>query len=135
MIWLELITVMACGALNAWGGYSWHNARRFIMPVLLAVTISFVLHSWLLGFLILPVIGTLCLGYFRLGNFGRGLWLFLQAVVIGLGLFLTGHLTWYFYLLYAVGAGILGGSLVSVYQPIGDVIEGCWLGLIVLFIK
>lgn len=135
MIFIKILTDLACGALNAWGGWKWHNARRFLMPSLLALTISFALHSWWLGLLVLPVIGSLCLGYFHFGNFGRGLWLFLQSVIIGLGLFLTGHLSWYFYLSYTVVSGVLGGSLVNLWQPLGDAIEGCWLGIILFMIK
>ena len=135
MIFIKIIVDLICGALNAWGGFSWHNARRYLMPVVLGITVSVLTHIWWLGLLILPVIGTLCLGYFHFGNFGRGLWLFLQSFVIGAGLLLTGHLVWYFYIPYCIISGILGGLLVKLYQPIGDAIEGCWLGIIVFLVR
>lgn len=134
MILEKIIVILACGALNSWGGFSWHDARRFIMPVVLAVTASFLTHIWWSGFLVLPVIGTLCLGYFSDKNWGRGLWLFLQAVMIGLGLTITGHIYWFIYVPYVIGAGILGGIYKNWWQPLGDFITGCYLGLIVLFI-
>lgn len=133
-ILIKLIIDSVCGALNALGGWHILWMRRYLMPVLIGVGCSLSAHIWWLGFLVLPVIGTLCLKYFGGGKFGRGLWLFLQAVVIGLGLFLTGHLAWYFYFPYTVVAGILGGSLFLLFQPVSDAIFGCWLGIIILFI-
>lgn len=135
MIWLRLAVLFFSGACDSLGGWKLLWMRRYLMPCVLAGCAAILITPHWHGILILPVIGTLCLGYFPWGNFGRALWLFLQSAVIGLGLYLTGHLSMGYYLLYMVGAGILGGTLVSVYQPIGDAIEGCWLGLIVLFIK
>lgn len=136
----KIITILGSGALNAWGGYSWHNARRYLMPVLLGGEAGFIVwenkrKDWWAGLLVLPVIGTLCLGYFNGKNWGRALWLFLQAIIIGLGLTLTGHIQWFIYIPYIIGAGILGGIYRNWWQPLGDFISGCWLGLIILFVR
>ncbi len=133
---IKLVISLVCGALDALGGFCFLPARRFILPFVLAVSVSIFLHIWWIGALILPVIGTLCLGYkdFGSGKFSRGFWLFVQYVLVGLGLFLTHHLSWYVYIPYCVLGGILGGSLVDVFQPIGDMIEGIILGAILLFI-
>ncbi len=133
---IKIICVLGCGALNSWGGFNFHNARRYMMPVLLAITVSYVLHTWWLGVVILPIIATLVLGYknFGSGHFSRGMWLFVQYVLSGLGLCLTGHLAWYFYAPYCVLGGVLGGSLVSLWQPLGDFIEGFFLGSILFLI-
>lgn len=137
MILMKIGVILLSGILNFIGGWKWHNARRFIMPLLLAVSASLCLHIWWIGLMVLPCIGTLILGYKRFGqgNFSRAMWLFVQFSVCGLGLFLTGHLAWYFYIPYCILGGVLGGTLVNVWQPIGDFIEGACLGSILLWIK
>ena len=136
MIELKIAVSLICGALDALGGFCFLPARRFIMPFILAVTVSILLHIWWIGVLVLPVIGTLVLGYkdFGSGHFSRGMWLFVQYSVLGIGLFLTGHLSWYLYAPYCILGGILGGLLVSWWQPLGDFIEGLFLGSIIFLI-
>lgn len=134
-ILVKLAIDAICGVLNSLGGFHFLWMRRYIMPFVLAIAASIQLHILWIGLVVLPVIGTLCLGYFGKGShFGRGLWLFLQSLVIGIGLLLTGHIYWYFFLPYIVISGVLGGSLVNLFQPIGDFIEGFWLGSIILLI-
>lgn len=93
--------------------------------------------DWWAGLLVLPVIGTLCLGYFSDKNWGRALWLFLQAAVAGLGLALTHHLfgDWVTYAVYIVGAGVLGGTYKNWWQPWGDFIAGMYLASILFFVR
>ncbi len=135
MIFIKIIIDICCGALDAWGGYSWHNARRFIMPCLIAISVSTITGVWWLGLTVLPVMGTLCLGYFSGQNWGRALWLFTQAMVISLPLLVLSHLQWYWFVPYVIGAGLLGGLYKNWKQVYGDFITGCWLGLIVLMVK
>lgn len=135
MIFIKIICDLICGSLNAWGGYSWHNSRRFLMPIVIAITVSYISHIWYLGFMVLPVIGTLCLGYFSDKNWGRALWLFLQAFVIGIVLLITGHIDLISYILYIICAGILGGIYKNWNQIKGDFITGSYLGLIVFFVR
>ena len=134
---IKLCIASLCGALDGIGGLCWLPARRFIIPVVLCVSVSTLLHIWWIGLLVLPVIGTLVLGYknFGSGKFSRGCWLFVQYVIVGLGLFLTGHLAWYFYFPYAVLGGVLGGTLISVEQFLGDFIDGLFLGCIIFLVR
>lgn len=134
LLMIKIISDIICGVLNFIGGYCWHNARRFIMPCVVALTVSYVSRVWWLGIGILPVMGTLCIGYFGGRFIGRGLWLALQAFVFGIVCFFTNHLYWYFYLPYVLGAFFLGGSLFDIEEVIGDLIFGCWLGSIVFII-
>ena len=134
LLTVKLIIDLACGALFAWGGFDFLAARRYIMPCVIAIYLSIVCHIYWLGLTVLPVCGTLCLGYSGTKGGYRGFWLFLQSFVIGLGLFLTGHLSWYFYLPYVIISGILGSTLFDVFQILSDSIFGCWLGMIVFIV-
>ena len=135
MLIIKIIVDLACGALGAIGGWKWHNARRFIMPTLLAIAFSFVSHTWWLGLTALPVIGTLCLGYFGQKWLGRGLWLGLQGLVLGVGAVVSSHLLWWVYLPYVLLGFGLGALLFNFEQIIGDIIFYCWLGSIVFFLR
>lgn len=136
MIFIQVITIILSGALNSLGGYHYLFCRRYIMPVIIAITISILTHIWWCGLMVLPVIGTLCLGYdFGRGFLGRGLWLALQAFVIGIGVCVTHHLAWYFFVPYVIIAFLLEGSLYSLFQIIGDIVFGCWLSIIVFFVR
>lgn len=134
MIEFKIAIMMVCGILFSLGGYHWLFCRRFIMPSLLALTFGFLTHSYLCGVYVLPVIGTLCLGYFGSRFWGRGLWLGLQAIVIGVGVTISGHLSWWIYLPYCLGAVVLAGSLYDLEQIIGDLIFGCWLATMIFLL-
>ncbi len=131
MIFLQIFIAISCGALNALGGYHWLFCRRYIMPFILAVGFSIVTHTWWVGSMVLPVMGTLCLGYFKIKNqfLSRGGWLALQAFVIGIGVFLTGHLPWFLYVPNVVLAFVAGGLLYNMKQIEGDVLFGIILAL------
>lgn len=131
---IKFLVMACCAGLNAAGGAFQHNYRRFVMPVILAISVSFITHIWWVGLIVLPVIGTLCLGYFSGKNWGRALWLFLQAVMISIGLTITGHVSLIIMIPYVIGSGLLGGIYKNWYQPIGDAITGCYLGSIILFV-
>ena len=77
---------------------------------------------------------TTTLGYFSPKFWGRGSWLALQALVIGLGLTIFHYLTWPIYVGYILGALLLAGFGYNWTQKYGDFIFGSWLGLIVWFI-
>lgn len=134
---IKILISSACGVMDMIGGLFWLPARRYFMPIFLAISISIITHILWLGFLILPVCITLSLGYkdFGNGNFSRGLWLFVQYLLISGGLLVTNHLHWYFFFPYIILGGILGGSLVKIFAPIGDFIEGFILGSIVFLIN
>jgi hypothetical protein len=101
------------------------------MPVILGVISSISCHSWWVGVLCLPACGTLCLGYFSGENWGRALWLFVQAIALGLGLTLFHFLSWWLFIPYCVLSGVLGGIYKNWYQPVGDFITGFYLSLFI----
>jgi hypothetical protein len=125
---------LACGVLGAWGGGGFLAARRFIMPCVLGVAISFFTHTWWAGLLILPMMGTLCLGYANTGHWWRGMWAFIQAVVAGIGLTWTHHLAWWLFAPYCVLSGVLGGLYVNWEQWFGDICLYGYLGSIVFLV-
>lgn len=147
MIEFQLLIVAICAGCKLIGELWWHNAQRFIMPVVLGIAIAIVSHTWWLGLTVLPSIGIICLGYkdFGLGDAGdRGMWLFLIAVLIGLGPLLAYHtvdhvhihfLKWYFYVPYCLVAGIWGATTRNLNNLIIAPISGAWLGVIIFLIK
>lgn len=132
---IKIAIDLACGALNALGGWHILWMRRYMMPILMGASISFTTHIWWIGFTCLPAIGTLSLGYSKDGNAGRGLWLFIQAVSLSLGCLLLGHFYWFLFVPYIVGAGILGGIYKNWPQIVGDAITGTYLGAFIFFVR
>ena len=133
-----LVVMIVGGLLDAIGGDVIIEMRRFVMPALVGAGISTIVYSfyplwysWMSGLLILPAMGTLTLGYMNGSNFGRGLWLFVQAS-LGFGLLLTLYsiffhvplLAWWLYIIYAVIAGIGGGTYKNLKQFLGDWLTG-----------
>ena len=132
---IKLVIDLVCGGLNALGGWHILWMRRYLMPFILAVSVSVITGIWWQGFLLLPVMGTLSLGYSKGGNFGRAVWLLIQALVIGLGLAVFHHLNWFIYIAYVIGAGILGGFYSPWPQILGDSITGCYLAGILFLVR
>ena len=132
---IKIIIDIICGVLGAWGGYSWHNAKRYLFPTLLAISISYFTGVWWLGAVVLPNMGIETLGYFSNKNWGRALWLFLQALTIGIILVLLGHLIWWNFLIYILGAGVLGGLYKNWEQWIGDFCAYAYLGSIIFMVR
>jgi len=141
-ILIILVVAGVGGLLDAIGGDGALFCRRFIMPFLVAGGISTMVYafhpvwySWLVGLLVTPAIVTLSFAYKRYGegNFSRAMWLFMNAVVMGLGIFLISTffhahlLTWYFYGWYAITTGVWGGLYSSWEQFLGDWVTGAWL--------
>lgn len=141
MIGLQLLTIVICGGLFAWGGYSWHNARRFIMPLILALTCLWLTKSWW-ALTVLGMSPIFCLGYgiksplrhvFGDG-WGRGVWGALAALGASLGLFLTGHIAWYLFGGYLILNFTFENALKKINQIVGDCIIGIGFGLIIFIV-
>lgn len=123
------------------GGAFNHNLRRFVMPLLLALTAWYLTQDWRCVSM-LTTMGAFCLGYgdksplrHCFGNgWGRGIWGLLAGLCLSLGLFLTGHLVWYFFVPYLVLNFILENALKNIPQVIGDPIIGAGFASI-LFIS
>jgi hypothetical protein len=144
MFLLILLSDLIGGILDALGGYHWLFARRYIMPFLFGVvaSVSAVIYehnlsSWWIGILVLPAMGTMTLGYPNGKNSGRGLWLFIQAVALSLGLTIFHHIlwTWFVFIPYVVLAGVLGGIYKNWKQTVGDFVTGTYLGCILWFVR
>ncbi len=153
----KLFIVAICSVLFWWGGDSWHNARRFIMPVVLTLTALFLtkLDFWCV--VMLSCCGAFCLGYgvnsplrHCFGNgWGRGIWGLIAATCLSLPLFLTHHLgielqflhvnaqslSLILLLIYLTLNFILENALKNIPQLIGDPIIGASFGLIVFLIR
>lgn len=141
MIALRLTVMAICGGLFAWGGFSWHNARRFIMPLVLTLTCLYITRDlWSLA--MLTSSAAFCIGYgdksiFRriFGNgWGRGAWGFLAATCLSLPLFLTHHLSILFFFPYLILCFTLENALKNINQIIGDLIIGASFASLILFV-
>ena len=130
----KFLCTIVCGMCFSLGGTSFIEERRFTMPVILSYLILLMTWKWYIALMVIPVMGTLTLGYFGPKFWGRGSWLALQAFVIGLGLTIFHYLTWPIYVGYILGALLLAGFGYNWTQKYGDFIFGSWLGLIVWFI-
>ncbi len=90
----------------------WNFAQRFILPFFYAIAVSIVSGVWWLGFSVLPMIGTIVLGYKFTSSdgFNRGLWLFLIVVMAGLGATLLHHESWFAYVPICILSGVWGAT-------------------------
>ena len=138
---INLITCLICGCLFSWGGYNWHNARRFMFPLVIAIVCAFNIHSYL-GLLPLSSIPFLCLGYGEkspirhiFGDvWGRAIWAGLVSISISVGLLVIGHLAWYLFIPYIVLCSLLESSLRNINQVLSDFVFGLAFASIVFLI-
>lgn len=133
---VKLAIISLCMALKLIGELWWHNAQRYIMPIIITAGIFYITHSWW-SFTSLSMIGALVMGYKTYGSkdsVARALWLFVICVVAWLGQVITGHLTWFIYVPYIIGAGWAGTLTRNINNLIGAPINGFWIGLPILFI-
>ena len=138
---IKFFIIPICSALFWWGGFSWHNARRFIMPSVLTASCFWITRDlWTLT--MLASMGFLCLGYGDKSplrhvfgdGWGRGVWGLLVALALSLGLFLTGHLAWYFFVPYLAINFTFENALKKIPQVIGDPIIGASFASVVLLV-
>ena len=137
LLTVQLIVLSSCAVCKLIGETIQHNFQRFIMPVILAVGICIVLHSLWLGFLVLPMIAPLCMGYKDYGpsdGFARAFWLLLICVAAGLGLALTGHLSWWLYVPYCILGAVWGGVTRSWLNLIIAPFSGALIGSIIFLV-
>ena len=138
---IQLITIILCAVLFFIGGWVWHNARRFLMPLVLCAATVYKIHDpWAMTMLSSMVI--LSLGYGDKSplrhcfgdGWGRGVWGLLVALSLSLGLFLTHHLELGWFLAYLTAGFVLENALKKIPQCIGDPIIGAVFGTIILVI-
>jgi hypothetical protein len=115
----------------------WHNSQRFIMPVCYGIAVSIVSHTWWLELTVLPMIGTISLGYKDFGTsdaFDRGMWLFLIGITAGLGPALTHHLSWFVLVPFCVICGVWGATTRGLWNVIIALVSGLLLMSLIWFI-
>lgn len=134
---IKIAVEILCAVCKLIGELWWHNAQRFIMPVILGIGISIQTHLWWLGLTVLMAIGPICLGYKDFGpsdGFDRGMWLFLIIMSAGLGCLLTGHLAWYLYAPWCIVGGIWGATTRRLLNIVIAPITGLLIGALIWFV-
>lgn len=129
---LKLVILSSSAALNALGGYHWLWCRRFVMPAIIAGFIAWHLHIWWIFFaMYLPF--CVCLS---LHDHNRGAWCSIDAAGASFALLATGHLHWYWFVLYCGGAYFVGwlvNNKLKLNQIPNDCATGAWLGSLVFY--
>lgn len=103
---------LLCGLLKWIAETRWHNAQRFIIPVLVGAAIFLDFHYRLCAFTPLLAIGVIVLGYKVYGSsdfWDRFLWLMDAEVFLWLGCVVLKHLDWRIYLVAIGICGVWGG--------------------------
>lgn len=135
---VKLIVLGSCAGLKLIGELWQHNAQRFIMPVIIAIGVCIVLHSWWIGLVVLPMIAPLCMGYSDYGKsdgFDRAVWLLLICLAEGLGLALLHHLSWFYYVPWVIFAAIWGGVTRAWLNLVIAPISGLIIGSLIFLVK
>ena len=134
---VKLIVLSSCAGLKLIGELFWHNAQRFIMPVIVSCGTCFVTHSFW-GLLCLPMIAPLCMGYSTYGKsngFDRAVWLMLICFIEGLGLTIFHHLPWIFFIPWVIVSAAWGGVTRNWWNVIIAPISGLIIGLMIFFVR
>ena len=134
---IKLLVISLCAVLKLIGEVWYHNAQRFIMPVILLIGVSIITHIWWAGFLVLPMIAPLCMGYSTYGKsdgFDRAVWLMLIVLAEGLGLAILHYLSWFIYAPWVILAAVWGGVTRMWWNVIIAPISGLIIGALILLI-
>jgi hypothetical protein len=130
---LEKIAIVLLSSFLNWaGGYHWLWARRWSMTFLIALGCAFFTHCWwIFPLVMIPMAISL-----SLHDQNRGVWCVMTSLGASIALLLTGHLAWYWFIVYNVINYVLGWQLVKNKQTqlICDTITGAGFGLIVFLI-
>lgn len=133
------ISVIISGIiLKTIGEKWWHDAQRFMLPVIYSIGISYASQCWWLGLTTLPMIGAIVLGYKDYGkndSVARALWLFVICVISGLAPTILGHISWFVYIPYIIMAGFIGTWTRNINNWIGAPINGFWITLPIIFVR
>jgi hypothetical protein len=138
----QITTIIASGLFFAAGGKNFLMARREFVPAFIAADCFYTTHSlWCLTQL--SAILFLSLGYGVNSKFrhifgdcwGRGFWGLLVAIALSLGLFLTGHMAWYWFMAYLLIGFFFEPLFKNLQQVFGDIIIGAGFSSIVFLIK
>lgn len=130
------ISVLSC-VLKLIGELWWHNAQRYILPLLYSIGVSYLAHCWWLGLTTLPMIAPLDLGYKRYGQndrVARALWLFVITVTAGLVPTILGYESWWAYVPICVVSGFIGTGVRNINNIIGAPLNGLTISFHIWFI-
>ena len=119
---IKLAVLASCVVLKLIGELWWHNAQRYILPVIFSAA---------------PMIGALVLGYKDYGKndaVARALWLFVICVVASLGPTILGYISWFFFVPYIIASGFVGTTTRNINNLIGAPLNGLTIGLPILFV-
>jgi hypothetical protein len=134
---VKLTVLSLCAVLKLIGELWWHDAQRFILPVVLGLGVSIITGVWWLGLCVLPVIAPIDLGYKDYGpsnGFDRGAWLFFICLVAGLACAVFHHLSWWFYVPWCIVSGVWGGVTRSWWNVIIAPVSGALIGLLAFLV-
>ena len=129
---IKLLLILLSSFLNWAGGYHWLWARRFIMPFAIALFIAIKINIWWL-FLACGVPMVICLS---LHDQNRGVWCVLTALGVSFALLVTGHIHWYFWVIYCALNYLIGAILNKnkAGQLIEDIVEGAGFASLIFLI-
>ena len=135
---VKITVVSLCAICKVIGELWQHNLQRFVMPLILAIGICIVLHSFWIGFLVLPMIAPLCMGYSVYGKsdgFDRAVWLLIICLAEGIGLAVLHHLSWFIFIPWVIIAAVWGGVTRLWWNVIIAPISGALIGAIIFFVR
>lgn len=137
MIEFKIAVLLACMGCKLIGETVFNVAQRYIMPVVIAIAVSIIAHTWWVGAVCLPMIGPITLGYKDYGSsngFARGCWLFVICLVAGLGCLLLHHLSLFYYIPWIIFAGVWGATTRNLPNFIIAPITGLIIGSFICFV-
>lgn len=111
-ILFSIVITVLCALLKWVSERWWHNAQRFIIPILVGAAIYLDYHYKLVSFTPLLAIGAIVLGYKFYGKsdfWDRFLWLMDSEALLWLGCLSLGHLSYKVYVPAVIICGIWGG--------------------------
>lgn len=135
---VKLIVLASCAICKLVGELWNHNFQRFLMPVILLIGVSIITHIWWAGFLVLPMIAPLCMGYSTYGKsdgFDRAVWLMFIVLAEGLGLTMDGHISWFLFIPWVILSAVWGGVTRQWWNVIIAPISGLIIGALILLIN
>jgi hypothetical protein len=149
MLIVKILLFLVSSALF-WIGGKWnHNARRFVMPLVLSLACAWghnwwplVKYLWIIPAMFIPMAICLSLGYGDKSplrhifgdGWGRGVWGILVALSASVGLLVGHFLAWWWFILYLGVNFTLENTLKNVDQDLGDPIIGLGFASIIFLI-
>ena len=142
-ILIKLTVDILCGLCKWISERWWHNAQRFIMPLLLVGSISYETHIWWMGLPTIGIIAVILQGYGLNSWLGKelnlagaqGMWMFLICVIAGIVPALFGHLPWQIYIPWCILGGVVGGLTHNADNNLWSWVKGLLIGSVVWFVK